>query len=171
VSPRIRAFLVTSLPVLLADAATKALAVRLLRPAHVPHDVLGSWLRLTLGFNRQGALGLTLGAWSRPVLAGGAVVALGAVAVLLRRGDANDRPRAVALRLLAAGAAGNLWDRLRWGGGVVDFLDVGVGSTRFWTFNLADAALTAGALLLGLLVWRDRPRDDPAGRAGAAKSS
>ena len=35
--------------------------------------------------------------------------------------------------------------------GVVDFLDVGIGDSRFWTFNLADAGVTMGALLLLLV--------------------
>jgi signal peptidase II len=58
-----------------------------------------------------------------------------------------------------AGAAGNLLDRLRSARGVIDFIDVGIGSLRFWTFNIADACLTTGAVLLALALWRPlRPR-------------
>ncbi|HEX7024749.1 MAG TPA: signal peptidase II, partial [Gemmatimonadales bacterium] len=66
--------------------------------------------------------------------------------------------RAVALALVAGGAMGNLLDRVRSPLGVVDFIDVGIGDTRFWTFNLADLGVTAGALLLAAVLWRDDKR-------------
>jgi signal peptidase II len=62
-----------------------------------------------------------------------------------------------ALVLIVAGAIGNLVDRLRWDGGVVDFIDVGVGGWRFWTFNVADSAVTIGAILLALVLWFEKP--------------
>jgi signal peptidase II len=164
-TPRLRTFIAVSVPLVLADCATKELAARGLQPPQVPHPLLGDWIRLTLAFNRQGAVGLTLGQWSRTAFAALALVALAAVGLLLKRTRAADRLRASALGLLAAGAAGNLWDRLRWGHGVVDFIDVGLGPYRFWTFNIADAALTAGAALLAWVLWRE----DAAGRrAGSA---
>jgi signal peptidase II len=49
---------------------------------------------------------------------------------------------------------GNLIDRVRSGRGVVDFIDIGVGNTRFWTFNVADSAITIGAILLAVTLWR-----------------
>jgi len=59
----------------------------------------------------------------------------------------------IALALIAAGALGNLLDRLRSARGVVDFIDVGIGDTRFWTFNVADSGVTMGALLLMFVLW------------------
>jgi signal peptidase II len=56
----------------------------------------------------------------------------------------------IALALIMGGAVGNLLDRLQRVEGVVDFIDVGVGTTRFWTFNIADSAITIGAILLVL---------------------
>jgi signal peptidase II len=50
--------------------------------------------------------------------------------------------------LLLAGAVGNLIDRLRFDGLVIDFMNVGVGPLRSGIFNVADMAITAGALLL-----------------------
>jgi lipoprotein signal peptidase len=38
---------------------------------------------------------------------------------------------------------------------VVDFIDIGVGNVRFWTFNVADSAVTVGAILLALVLWRE----------------
>ena len=154
-TPKGRAFLAVSVPLVAADAITKELAARGLQPVQVPHPVIGDVLRLTLTYNRQGAMGLTLGAWARPAFALLATCALGVLALVLARTRPADRLRASALGLLAAGAAGNLWDRLRWAHGVVDFIDVGLGSHRFWTFNVADAALTVGVALLAWVLWRE----------------
>jgi len=44
--------------------------------------------------------------------------------------------------------AGNLFDRIRSARGVVDFIDIGIGTHRFWTFNLADLAVTLGTAML-----------------------
>jgi signal peptidase II len=53
----------------------------------------------------------------------------------------------VGLSLVLGGALGNLLDRLRLGY-VVDFIDAGIGSLRWYTFNVADAAISLGILLL-----------------------
>jgi signal peptidase II len=53
----------------------------------------------------------------------------------------------VALGLLLGGAVGNLIDRLRYGF-VVDFVDMGIGGWRFYTYNVADSAITVSILLL-----------------------
>lgn len=52
-------------------------------------------------------------------------------------------------------------DRLRSERGVVDFIDIGLGSYRFWIFNVADMGVIVGATLLGVLLWqRDRAADE-----------
>ena len=76
-----------------------------------------------------------------------------------RRAAPHDRTLALALALIVAGASGNLLDRLRSERGVVDFIDIGFGDMRFWTFNLADVAVFCGAVLLANLLIR-RDRDD-----------
>jgi len=53
----------------------------------------------------------------------------------------------VALGLLLGGAVGNLIDRFRFGY-VLDFVDLGIGALRWYTFNVADAAISASILLL-----------------------
>jgi signal peptidase II len=63
--------------------------------------------------------------------------------------------RILALGLAWGGAAGNLLDRVRSSHGVVDFIDVGVSSWRFWTFNVADSAVTIGALVLAWSLSRE----------------
>lgn len=141
------------------DVATKRWAVAALSPMHVPHDVLGPWLRWTLAYNRGAAFGMHLGEWSRVLFGVIAVVILGVLVSLYREAPAKDRLRRLALALVAGGAVGNLIDRIRWDSGVVDFIDVGTRAWRFWTFNIADSAVTVGTILL---LWTMR-HDPPAG--------
>ena len=81
----------------------------------------------------------------------GALVVIGVIVLLV---FVHERERAsrvtlmtIALGTLAGGAIGNLVDRLHYGY-VLDFIDIGIGNLRFWTFNLADAGITTGILLL-----------------------
>ncbi len=53
----------------------------------------------------------------------------------------------LALGLLLGGAIGNLLDRLRYGS-VVDFVDMGIGAWRFYTYNIADAAISTSIVVL-----------------------
>jgi signal peptidase II len=105
-------------------------------------------VRLTLAYNPGAATGITLGEYSRLVFSCAAVVAVLALAHLYRRTDPRNWPTALALSLVMAGAIGNLLDRIRSPRGVVDFIDLGIGSVRFWTFNVADVGVSVGALLL-----------------------
>ena len=57
--------------------------------------------------------------------------------------------------LVVGGAAGNMLDRLISDRGVVDFIDVGVGASRFFIFNVADAGVSVGAALLIIATWRN----------------
>lgn len=57
-----------------------------------------------------------------------------------------------AMAAILGGAVGNLIDRVFYGGLVVDFIDVGVGSHRFYTFNVADIGVTVGGALLFLCI-------------------
>ena len=59
---------------------------------------------------------------------------------------------------MIAGALGNLVDRIRSPCGVVDCIDVGVGSVRFWTFNVADIGGSIGAMLLA---WHFSKSEEP----------
>ena len=74
----------------------------------------------------------------------------------------------IAVALIAAGAIGNILDRLRYEAGVVDFIDVGIGDWRFWTFNVADSAVSVGAVLLLISFWREERRAREEGTETAA---
>jgi signal peptidase II len=125
---------------------------------HAPQSVVGEFLRLTLTYNPGAAMNLSLGDSSRVVFTALAAVMLVVIFRMYRRTPHHDTWQAAALALIAAGAFGNLLDRLRSARGVVDFIDVGVGDARFWTFNVADMGVTCGAVLLALLLWR-RPEE------------
>lgn len=153
-----KAFWPLLLLLIFADCTTKRLAEEHLVPEHVPHPVVGDIVRLTLAYNPDAAFSFSLGQHSRlgfTVLALAVLVALGNV---YRSTAAQDRVQAMALALVAGGAIGNVMDRFRTPGGtyrgVVDFIDIGVGGWRFWTFNLADMGVTFGAILLALVLLR-----------------
>ena len=139
--------------VLLADAFTKILAVDRLTPAYLPRPVIGDGVRLTLVYNPGAAFGLHLGAQSRWIFVVLTLVALTVLWRLYLDTPLAHHLRTLALALVAGGAMGNLLDRLKSARGVVDFIDVGVGAWRWPTFNLADIAVTSGAILLGWVLW------------------
>jgi signal peptidase II len=135
------------------DVATKLLAVARLSPQHIPHEVIGDTLRLTLVYNPGAAFGLHLGGYSRWIfmaLTIGALIVLGRLYHATRQGDLV---RTLALGLVCGGAVGNLIDRVRSPIGVVDFIDVGLRDLRWPTFNVADMAVTIGAFLLAWVLW------------------
>jgi signal peptidase II len=155
---RAKAFWPLLLLLVFTDCTTKRLAEQHLAPEHIPHPVVGEVVRFTLAYNRGAAFGVSLGDYSRVGFTALAVGVLIALASVYRSTAAHDRVQAVALALVAGGAIGNVLDRLRSPGGVyrgvVDFIDIGYGGWRFWTFNLADVGVTCGAILLALLLWR-----------------
>jgi signal peptidase II len=149
-SPKTRVFWPIFIVWLALDMVTKSLALAHLWPPGVPHEVAGEYVRFTLAFNRGAAMGVSLGEWSRPAFTIIAFVLLGAMAWLFRRTDPANRLQAAILAFIAAGAVGNLIDRIRFERGVTDFIDLGVGNVRFWTFNVADMGITLGAIALAL---------------------
>ena len=138
--------------ILATDVVSKAFAERVL-DAHSVVPVLGDVLRFHLVYNTGAAFGLDFGAWSRWILLVTAALALLLLTQMALGTSAFDRFRLLALGLLAGGAAGNLVDRIRSPLGVVDFVDLGVGTARLPTFNVADIGVSAGAVLLAVSFW------------------
>jgi signal peptidase II len=141
--------------IVVSDAFTKMLAVDRLVPPYSPRVVLGNALRLTLVYNPGAAFGLHLGPYSRWIFTALTVGALVLLANLYRHTRPEDWVRTLALSLVCGGALGNLADRLKSGRGVVDFIDVGIGAHRWPTFNVADMAVSCGAVALALVLWRE----------------
>jgi signal peptidase II len=148
----------TATTVILADQITKLLAERYLI-RYVPREIIGDVVRFTLAYNPGAAFSMSLGENSRYIFGAFALIALFVLWRLYRLSGpakrAGDRLRILALGLAWGGAAGNLIDRIRSPHGVVDFIDVGVNSWRFWTFNVADSAVTVGALVLAWSLSRE----------------
>jgi signal peptidase II len=135
------------LSVVLVDIATKRFAVNALIP-YVPRTIVDDVLRFTLAFNSGGAMSLSLGPSSRwwfTLLSLGTLVVL---AYMYRQTSPGNRIQIASLALICGGAVGNLIDRIRSPRGVVDFIDIGIGAHRFWTFNIADMAVTIGTATL-----------------------
>ncbi|MGI9091439.1 MAG: signal peptidase II [Gemmatimonadaceae bacterium] len=151
--------------VVTVDVLTKWAAVYGLVPEYTPHEIVGDFVRFTLAYNPGAAFGLSVGSASRWIFTVLTLVALGVLWSLYRSTREGDYLRTLALALVSAGAIGNLIDRVRWERGVVDFIDVGIGQHRFWTFNVADSAVTVGAVLLG---WVLLQQDRAAARVAAA---
>ena len=138
------------------DQAVKRLVQSSLA-ASPPVSMLHNMVRFELALNRGAFLsfGEQLPDATRyllfVVLVSGVLLATLAFTLLAR----GARPlQLLALSLFTGGGAGNLIDRLAHDGAVVDFVSVGIGPLRTGIFNLADAAITLGFVLL-LLSWRD----------------
>ena len=170
-SPKATLFWPLLAAVLALDVTTKSLAVAYLPPQYVPHEVLGDVVQLTLAFNPGASFGIEVGEHSRAVFSVLAIVALVILGRLYRAADPRDRARGVALAFICAGALGNMLDRLRSARGVVDFIDLGVGTTRFYTFNVADVAITTGAIVLARILWQEDRQRAPAPAAPIPESS
>lgn len=147
--------------ILALDVLTKWIVERTLAP-YDPIPVLGDTFRLTYIHNPGAAFGLNFGAYSRPIFLALTLVALVVLWLWYRTTPAADRLRLVAIALVTSGAVGNLIDRVRSPRGVVDFLDVGFGAWRWPIFNVADIAVTTGAILLAISLWREEQEADRA---------
>ena len=151
------------------DVVTKLLAESLLA-RRLPLALMGDWVQLRLVYNQGAAFGLHLGEYSRWIFFGLAVIALTVLGSMVRATRPGDRFRLFALALVCSGAAGNLVDRIRSPLGVVDFVDVGLGTWRWPTFNVADSAITIGAIALAASLWLEGRAHQRAKEAGAAES-
>ena len=135
--------------IVVVDQLTKAWLVSLLAPGQSV-DVVGDLVRLVNSQNNGGLFGLLRGQALPFGLVSLVVVAL----IVIYHGRAGgSRYMSITLGLLLGGALGNLIDRLRLNY-VVDFVDAGIGSLRWYTFNVADAAISfAVLLLLAASIW------------------
>ena len=145
------------------DQVSKYFAVKFLAMGSIS---ITSFLDLTLVYNTGAAFGFLSSAsgWQNMLFVGIALVAMVVVLTMARRLGVNDVQVAIGLMLVLGGAAGNLTDRLAHGY-VIDFINLyypSDGSFCFWpfglsgggchwpVFNVADAAISVGAVLLVL---------------------
>jgi signal peptidase II len=146
--------------VVVLDFLTKRIAEATL--VHRPVPLVGDWLSFQLVYNPGAAFGIHVGGYSRWVFMGLAIVALVVLGSMVRQTDGSQPARLVALGLVCGGAVGNLIDRITSARGVVDFIDVWIGPFHWPTFNVADMAVSCGAVLLALILWNEGRREEPA---------
>jgi signal peptidase II len=146
------------------DQLSKALVVAFL-PLYESRTVIPGLFDLTHVRNEGVAFGI-LNANELPykavVTTGLALIALCGIAWYARQVRHDERFARFGLALILGGALGNLIDRVRLGY-VVDFVDVYWQQWHFWAFNVADASITIGAVLVffELLVARPPHVSDP----------
>ena len=150
------------LVVIFLDQFTKIWAVSNLSDKSI--QLLGDFLRFTLVYNKGGAMGTNFGSPTVYLILALAILPLLAYYIYQYR---NYYYFSIPLTLIASGAVGNLADRIRLGQ-VVDFIDVdffdinlfGFSLERWWTFNIADAAISCAiTYLLLLIIFSDKQYD------------
>ena len=157
-------FGVTAALVLLFDQATK-IYIDASMPLHDSFSVIPGFFSITHVRNPGAAFGFLAGA--SPLFRNVFFVGVTMAAILLilhyvRTNKSEERLLTLSLSLILSGAVGNLIDRIRFGE-VIDFLDVYVGSHHWPAFNVADSAISVGAVILFVeLVRQGRERNtDP----------
>lgn len=164
-TPKARTFWPLLFVLVLADCTTKDLAVQMLSPGLISHEFFDSFVRFTLVYNPDTAFGFDLqplfGAWERVVL----IAMMTSILIIMMRIYWKSAPRArlvaAALGLVCGGAIGNIFDRIRYPQGVVDFIDLGFGTHRLFICNVADVGVSIGAVLLALVLLRNEPNNEP----------
>ncbi len=143
---KLRISLLLAFVVLILDLGTKQWVVRAL--SHGDQVPLTDYFNLVLTYNAGAAFSFLseAGGWQRWFFTGVAIVASCVIVYLLRR-HTREKLFCVALSLILGGALGNLWDRVTLGH-VIDFLDFHVSGYHWPAFNVADSAITVGAILL-----------------------
>ena len=155
-----RKWLLIAAAIVAVDQAVKYAVVQYFS-SHPPIAVT-SFFNLLLVYNTGAAFSLLSDAagWQRGFFIAIALIASVWIVWLLRR-DPRPSLFTVALTLVLAGAVGNLIDRILIGS-VVDFLDFHAYGYHWPAFNVADSAITCGAILLVWDAFRPRPASRPA---------
>ncbi len=147
-------FALLAATIVVLDQLAKAWVVAGFAP-NVPSPVIGDLVRIWFVHNTGALFGLFR---DQAILF--AALSIGVVAIIVwfhgHAFVAQGWLATLTLGLLLGGAVGNLIDRLRLGY-VVDFVDIGIGTLRFYTFNVADSAISVSLVLLILMaVWPRR---------------
>jgi signal peptidase II len=136
-------FLGLAAVIVVLDQLTKAWLVANVAPGEI-QTVVGDWVRFVHHQNSGALFGLFR---DQAILFGLLSIVVIGLMVGYHARAGRSRYMSIALGFLLGGAIGNLIDRLRLGY-VVDFVDIGLGDLRFYTFNVADSAISAAIVLL-----------------------
>jgi signal peptidase II len=144
--------------IFLIDQITKYLATRL--HYHSSVSVIDGFFNLTYVENSGIAWGLfaDAGAGGKWVLGAISLIAAAGIVIYAVRTPTSERLTQWGLTLVLGGVMGNLIDRIM-RGAVVDFLDFTIGAYRWPTFNVADMAISLGAVILIVDALRSSPEE------------
>lgn len=139
-------WLMLSVLVIILDQGTKYLVTTMLGNLPVP---VSPFFNLALTYNSGAAFSFlsSAGGWQRWLFVFLSIVVSVILIHWLRGAPRGEIRLPMALALVLGGALGNLWDRLTLGA-VIDFIDLHYRGWHWPTFNIADSAITVGALLL-----------------------
>jgi len=148
IQPNALRWLLLSAAIILVDQVTKLIVVGHFS-LHESLPLTPGLLNFTLACNDGAAFSFLQGAggWQRWFFTALAIVVSAVLVVWLKRTPRGDWRTALPLALVVGGAIGNVIDRIRLGH-VVDFIDVHYQSWSFPAFNVADSAISIGAVLL-----------------------
>jgi signal peptidase II len=138
-----RLFVWAAIIALFLDQVTKIMVYGMLEPGESTR-LIGNVLRVVRASNDHGVFGINYG----PRLLYFLLPLVGAVLVVWFAWRTRDRWSAAAFGIILGGALGNLVDRVRLGGNVIDFIDVGLRGWRWYTFNVADSCVVVGVIML-----------------------
>ncbi|MBL0165359.1 MAG: signal peptidase II [Xanthomonadales bacterium] len=146
--PNALTWLVLSLLIIIADQLSKWVVLAHFQ-LHESLPVIDGLLSWTLAFNEGAAFSFLsdAGGWQRWFFTVLAVVVSGILVIWLKRTARSDWRTALPLAFIVGGAIGNVIDRIRLGH-VVDFIDVHYGTWSWPAFNIADSAISVGAVIL-----------------------
>ncbi len=131
--------------VVVIDQITKSWLRSTIQPGQPPVEIIGDFVRFVHGQNDGGIFGLF--GESALILGLASMFVIALIVVYQAREGARSWLLTVALGLLLGGALGNLIDRLTLGH-VIDWVDMGIGTWRWYTFNVADAAISIALVIL-----------------------
>jgi len=155
-------FAALALTIVVVDQLAKLVVTSALDPGQSV-DVVGNVIRIVFGQNTGALFGLFK---DNAVMFGVVSIVVVGLIVAYHARAAPSLYLTLTLGCLLGGAIGNMIDRLRLGY-VVDFVDAGIGSTRFYTFNVADSAISIAILLLFVAAIRPSLIDAAARTAGS----
>jgi len=166
--PTILWFWVAAIAIVIGDLVSKAIVTAEMPIGGAAVEVIGDFFRLRHIRNSGGLFGLFQG--NAIYFAVVSAIAVAVIVSVVYRSKGRERLQQVALGLVLGGALGNLHDRLRFRE-VVDWLDVGIGTHRWPTFNVADSGVTVGVGIL--VIWlflSERRSQRTAGEAAGGES-
>lgn len=141
-------YILLAIIIIAIDQITKLLVINNLDFAEVINILPG--FNLTLAYNYGAAFGIldNAGGWQRWLFLIFAVI-ISIIILIWMKYSVRKKMilESFALSLILGGAIGNFIDRV-WYGYVIDFIDIYIKNWHWYTFNLADSAITVGAVII-----------------------